>query len=108
MRLGEPNWNTCIGVFEIELDKLTQISIPKEKAVEKLKNDIKKSGLKNPLEIRWTLDEEHLGQLRIFKGNQRIEALKKLGWQKAPCRITVEGYKDTEIIGEILKKFLIL
>lgn len=102
MRNGEPTWKKRLGVFELPFDILTQISFPTEKQIEELKKDIEVNGLKNPLEINWLLEPTKWGQLRIFKGNQRIEALKRLGWVKAPCYLTIEGYPDNEGLGEII------
>ena len=108
MRIGEPTWSIRLGPFDILLSDLTQISFPRNeaerKSVEELTEDIRKNGLKNPLSVNWRLEPTQIGELRIYRGNQRIQALKKLGWVKVPCYVTIEGYKESEIFGVILRK----
>ncbi len=108
MRLGVPTWSKRFGPFDIDLDDLTQISFPKDggKRVEEIKKDIEINGLKYPLEVHWWLEESKWDKLEIYKGNQRFEALRKLGWKKAPCYLTIEGYQDNEGIGKVITLLL--
>ena len=111
MRTGSPTWKIKVGPISIKLEYLTQISFPKTASQElfinsMLTEDIRVNGLKEPLEINWTLEETLMDRVRIFKGNQRIQALRNLGLTEAPCNLTIEGYQDTEKVGEILKRFL--
>jgi len=108
MRLGETNWKKRVGPFVLDLDILTQISFPKDngKSVEKLVIDIKKNGLRKPLEVNITLEETLCHLIRIYKGNQRIQALKNLGITKAACYVTIEGYKDNEDLGKTIFSLL--
>lgn len=108
MHLGEPTWSFKINC-SLKLDDLTQISFPRNEYQEKfieneLYEDIKLNGLKKALEIEWLIGE--IDELRIFKGNQRIQVLRRLNYKEAPCILTIEGYKETENIGKILRKIL--
>lgn len=109
MRTGSPTWKIKIDLINLKLDCLTQISFPKDKNQEQfidnvLTEDIKNNGLLHPLEINLLLEETKWHELRVFKGNQRIRALRNLGWTEAPCNLTIEGYPDNEELGKIFIK----
>lgn len=108
MHTGEVTWEVCIGVYKINFSDLTQISFPKSdsqwKSINEIKDSIEKEGLLHPFDVEWVINSELIDKLRILRGNQRIEALRKLGWTEAPCSITVRGFKETEDIGRMLKR----
>lgn len=112
MRTGSPTWRFKVPYpIEIEFEALTRICLPRDQKQKEfidneLTQDIKRNGLLHPLEITWRLEETQFNKFMIFKGNQRIQALENLGWKKAPCRITIEGYEDTRKIGEVLQHCL--
>lgn len=94
--------------LEIDLNLLTPMCVPRDKRQEnfingELTEDIDRNGLKYPLEINWRLEEDYFNKFRIFKGNQRIIALRNLGIKSAPCIITIDGFDDTFLIGKILE-----
>lgn len=106
---GEPTWYFRFGPIDISIDNLTQISFPRNAVQEEYINDIltqsiADDGLLKPLEVEWWVGE--YDELRIFKGNQRIQALRNLKWQKVPCVVTIRGYEETKKLGEVLEKIL--
>lgn len=109
MRNGEPTCKKRFGPFLLNLDDLTQISFPRDggKAVTLLTEDIRVNGMKDPLEINLLLEETLWHQLRIFQGNQRIQALRNLGIKQAPCYLTIEGYPDNEGLGKTIKSLFL-
>jgi len=104
MRNGSPTWEKRFGPYDIALDDLTQIAVPVRKLVDELKGSIKKDGLQHPLEAHWLLEQGFWGKLRLYKGNQRYQALQEMGIKSAPCLVVVEGYDDNAGIGEVVEK----
>ena len=106
MRTGDTCWKVWFGPVDLPLENLTQMSFPRDggKAVEELTENIRINGLKDPLWATWQLEETIVNKLRVFKGNQRLQALRKLGWKTAPCLICIKGYHDQEVIKNMLEK----
>ena len=105
MRTGDTKWKVWFGPVNVRLEDLTQMSFPRDngESVEAIRKDIEEKGLKNPLWATWKLEPTILNKLRVFKGNQRLQALKELGWKTAPCLICVKGYEDQEVIKNMLQ-----
>jgi len=63
------------------------------KFLEKLEEDIKKNGIKRPLEASWHLTPKLTKELSINVGESRYYVAKKLGIKKLPCCICIYVYK---------------
>lgn len=81
--------------------------------LKELKKDIKKNGLKNPIEVQWLLLKGRIGKLTVAKGNTRVKAFQELGKKKIPCYLRIFVYKDRgeledlqSIMFDMMKKFL--
>ena len=101
-------WTGWFGPFDIELEKLTPMNTNETKMVSILIDDIKKNGLLNQLEVIWYLNDsdrvQKIEEIYIAKGNQRLQALKALGWKTAPCYLKVYASEGTLPIAWGLKK----
>ena len=92
--------NNSVGeliiAIELNLDDLVSLErgvVVGQSMVDFLIKDIKKNGLKNPLEVVWKLNH-NCNKLMIEKGNNRKVALKNLGYTKAPCLLKIKFYKS--------------
>jgi len=86
------------GIVEIPVDKIEPPLVPQRtedelRKLDELMGSIDKEGLLHPIEV----NEYKPKHYRLIHGSRRLEAVKKLGWKKIPCRV-VKVDEKTEII----------
>ncbi len=102
-----------INMVHFSMSPVSELS--PEEMIKAVKDDIKKNGLLNPIEVDWNIKEGE-SELVIGIGGTRYIAAKELGWKKIPCYLRVHLYKFgkhpsgdgtiSEDIIKVLKKIL--
>ncbi|HEC64673.1 MAG TPA: methyltransferase domain-containing protein [bacterium] len=88
--------NKITGIDEETiLRQTTTYSVDSEKFL-KLKEDIKKRGIREPI----ILEES----FKMFQGGHRYLAAKQLGYKDVPCRIIKSGLRQTKIDGRPIRR----
>lgn len=64
-----------------------------EEFIEKLTKDVKKHGIKRPLEVAWHLTPDRIDKLTVNFGGSRYYVAKKLKLKTIPCYLCVYVYK---------------
>lgn len=81
-----------VKISDIIIDEANQIRLDVFAGVDELAADIKENGLINPIELRVDTDGNHL-----VAGRRRLEACKKLKWEKIPAKLVTISVKDAII-----------
>ena len=70
-----------------------------------LREDLKKNGLLNPLNVDWRLNQD-CRKITIDRGNGRLFILKEMGWKKVSCYLKISFFESNICLLDNFKKIL--